>query len=893
MTETIYENQVFVSYAWEDESERTVDELERAFADRGIRIMRDKKELGYRGSIEAFERRIGQGQCIVLVISDKFLCSKHCMYELMLIDKNQNLRDRIFPIVLANAKIYDAIDQLSYIKHWEGQTEQLNQAMKQVGVMTNMDGINADLNKYARIRSSFDHLANLLSDMNALTPEMHAANGFSTLINAVKDVMQIDPGISDIFNSPRGQVLWRLAYSFLRLDQLPSGGWGKTLYHWMEVIWKGDNGTIARSSETRFNGGTDLTTYAFCNYCFFLEKSLQSPDKIRVLMEKNEVADRVYDNFTKRVGYQGAVGSQRSLRAGVASEVRLRHTLMGLIALLLYGRINQYEQIKDVLENIHQYLVNNLSEWKHDESHLFAMVAAAIKLKNMLSPDIPQGQLESKQVEALQAALARYIPDMLAAANRPLNYVPQPPDTISGPLGGAIFRPYGNFWRMERSNFLMHFPGLVTDDGQSFLPEVSDSLKQRCAQIFSELLDEIELPSAASAPHKQLIRYHRKPKKGADHGLETPRDWGLSAELAVLLQMEAVRELLSAYQDYDKKREALNEALLDTFDTYNEHPEIFEFTHGAAFGRVLQLFDMKIAKSEEVEKLDEALSNLCAEGVTERGLAHLIRDYIGPASPEAAIIEARALRDLLITKLESGEYTPDIRMGKYAPSKRVCYEKDWAQVVQTVANDSTVAFYDSDLSDKHIERYVSAPRLNLIYEIQYLFKQLDGNKGTALDVGCGAGQYSKLLAKLGFEVTLLDASRKMLKLASVRLKIPLVEPINIFDASWRYPEASFDLIFASAIMIHVPQEKRDHIYANFRRLLKPDGILFVNYKIGDHTLISQDGRFFAYYRDDSQSQRELEDNGFQIRIEILDSNYKDMYQKPKLIRWAHFFCTKK
>ena len=40
-----------------------------------------------------------------------------------------------------------------------------------------------------RIRADFDHLTDLLSDMNALTPEMHAANGFSTLIRAVERAM--------------------------------------------------------------------------------------------------------------------------------------------------------------------------------------------------------------------------------------------------------------------------------------------------------------------------------------------------------------------------------------------------------------------------------------------------------------------------------------------------------------------------------------------------------------------------------------------------------------------------------------------------------------------------------------------------------------------------------
>jgi len=181
-----YENEVFVSYALGDESERLVDELDQAFANRGIRILRDKKVLEYKGSIEAFERRIGQGKCIVLVISDGYLRSEHCMYELVQVDENRNLRERIFPIVLADARIYKALDRIIYIKHWDEQIEQLNRAIKEIGIMTNLASITADLDKYARIRSNIDHLTDLLSDMNVLTPELHAVHGFSTLIGAVK-----------------------------------------------------------------------------------------------------------------------------------------------------------------------------------------------------------------------------------------------------------------------------------------------------------------------------------------------------------------------------------------------------------------------------------------------------------------------------------------------------------------------------------------------------------------------------------------------------------------------------------------------------------------------------------------------------------------------------------
>lgn len=184
-----FEKAVFVSYAWERESEHTVDELEKAFAKRDIRVIRDKKNFEYKGSVEALEQRLGQGQVVVLVISDKYLRSEHCMYELVELEKNRNLHEFIFPIVLADARIYKSIDRLAYIRYWDERITQLNQAIKQIDALTNLTGITSDLDKYARIRNSFDYLTDFLTAMNALTPEIRKASGFSTLISATEGVM--------------------------------------------------------------------------------------------------------------------------------------------------------------------------------------------------------------------------------------------------------------------------------------------------------------------------------------------------------------------------------------------------------------------------------------------------------------------------------------------------------------------------------------------------------------------------------------------------------------------------------------------------------------------------------------------------------------------------------
>ena len=51
-------------------------------------------------------QQIGQGNCILVIISDKYLKSENCMFELLEIANHGDIYDRIFPIVLGDANIH-------------------------------------------------------------------------------------------------------------------------------------------------------------------------------------------------------------------------------------------------------------------------------------------------------------------------------------------------------------------------------------------------------------------------------------------------------------------------------------------------------------------------------------------------------------------------------------------------------------------------------------------------------------------------------------------------------------------------------------------------------------------------------------------------------------------
>ena len=166
--------------------------LTNALQQRGIKITRDKRDLGYKGSIKEFMERIGQGNCVIVVVSDKYLRSPNCMFELVEIADNKQFHDRIFPVVLADANIYDPIKRIEYVKYWEVKRAELAEAMKTLDP-ANLQGIRDDMDLYDRIRDKVSGLTSILKDMNTLTAEMHQDANFSHLYDAIEKRMKESP----------------------------------------------------------------------------------------------------------------------------------------------------------------------------------------------------------------------------------------------------------------------------------------------------------------------------------------------------------------------------------------------------------------------------------------------------------------------------------------------------------------------------------------------------------------------------------------------------------------------------------------------------------------------------------------------------------------------------
>ena len=176
--------EVFVSYAWTEESHKWSTDSKAHSISRASGCYATAKKCDTGDSIREFIRRIGQGKCVVVVISEKYLKSENCMFEMLEIAQAGALRERIFPIVLPDAGIYKATGRVKYVSYWEDQIRELDDALKTVRG-DNLTRLQEDLNLYSEIRRLFDRIADTLRDMNALSPKQHETSGFEELTRRI------------------------------------------------------------------------------------------------------------------------------------------------------------------------------------------------------------------------------------------------------------------------------------------------------------------------------------------------------------------------------------------------------------------------------------------------------------------------------------------------------------------------------------------------------------------------------------------------------------------------------------------------------------------------------------------------------------------------------------
>lgn len=125
-------------------------------------------------------------------------------------------------------------------------------------------------------------------------------------------------------------------------------------------------------------------------------------------------------------------------------------------------------------------------------------------------------------------------------------------------------------------------------------------------------------------------------------------------------------------------------------------------------------------------------------------------------------------------------------------------------------------------------------------ELHERFLALIPAGGHLLDAGCGSGRDARVFLQRGYRVSAFDASPALARLASEHLG----QPVAVRRFSELEEEALYDGIWACASLLHVAPDEMPDVLARLWRALKPGGVFYCSFKLGQGER-EQQGRHFT------------------------------------------------
>ncbi|WP_026881981.1 toll/interleukin-1 receptor domain-containing protein [Clostridium akagii] len=121
--------QIFLSYCWKDEERANYIELK--CSENYIKLLRDKYDLEDFNSIKKYMEQVKTSDKCILVISEDYMKSENCMYEILQVLESENTKDKVIPIIYYK-EIYNTSEIAKWIKYWDNKYHELKENLEKL-----------------------------------------------------------------------------------------------------------------------------------------------------------------------------------------------------------------------------------------------------------------------------------------------------------------------------------------------------------------------------------------------------------------------------------------------------------------------------------------------------------------------------------------------------------------------------------------------------------------------------------------------------------------------------------------------------------------------------------------------------------------------------------------
>lgn len=142
------------------------------------------------------------------------------------------------------------------------------------------------------------------------------------------------------------------------------------------------------------------------------------------------------------------------------------------------------------------------------------------------------------------------------------------------------------------------------------------------------------------------------------------------------------------------------------------------------------------------------------------------------------------------------------------------------------------------------------------------FVELTGD-GKVLDAGCGTGRDVAYFTENGLEATGIDLAENMLRHARENKKGDF-HKMDVRDLD--FDENRFDGIWCNTVIQLFPPEKMGEVFSELDRVIKPDGVLYISFKLGEGEIVKEKygGNVKQYLVPERKAREIVKSQGYDI-----------------------------
>lgn len=420
-------------------------------------------------------------------------------------------------------------------------------------------------------------------------------------------------------------------------EQLPSGGWARSLARWMTGYANASETQAPDRPPMRIHGGIDVTCSAL-NALISIGDG--SSERLQTAMQESLHAGTNF--LRKRTPSGGAVGATIQTRTA-PTEVRIRHTVITLATLLRlqhsFGETHPYPEVV----RSSRYLVASLGHWRLDTSGTFGMMAGAWALYELLANE--NEILGSHLSEQLQNTLSTTVDEMAQEMEKRISVASTDTSLQSA---CARFGAYGDLSALAQSSFLFSAKHVTS----LHLGRKSLGLAQQ--YMYEQII----------ATCQRIALAVLQGEDSRDGLLTVPTASGPHADIGLSIQALSVFDDLRAANPTDDTTAMASNILRRALDrTFRSTDEVeleakLRYTHGVQFAGLLQ--DPAVANAFQADRtLHLTASRTSRKTLSQRDVssqAVLCAEHRGGLTDAVDILNCRAWARAWSRILENGYY---------------------------------------------------------------------------------------------------------------------------------------------------------------------------------------------------------------------------------------------